>query len=394
MDVKIIKTRGDYENALKRVEELLDRNPRKGTTLAHKLDLLMLLIADYEKKSFSFGPPNPIDAIKFRMDQQGLTHRDLIPYIGSRSKVSEVLSGKRPLTLSMIRALNAAFGIPLESLVAPRPVNGEFDWNRFPLKEMIRRGWIEVKKATSELTIRNYLKPVETSWGISALYRMTNNVRSARTMDKYSLMAWNARILTQANAIANKTRYKAGTITKKFMHTLVQLSTHENSPYLAYEFLKKNGILLIVEPHLPKTYLDGVAIMSSNGPIIGLTLRYDRLDSFWFCLMHELAHISLHLEGKEDMIFDDLDSDVSDDPIETEADQLAREILVPKDVWIKSPASRLKSPAAAKSLAKKLNIHVAIVAGKMRHHFKSYRILNNLIGTNEVRECFKNVSWR
>ena len=393
MDIKVIKTQDDYEKTLKLIEELLDKNPKKGSTIAYRLELLMLLVRDYEEKNFPSEPPNPIDAIKFRMEQQNLSQRDLVPYIGSRSKVSEVLSGKRPLTLSMIRALNTALGIPLESLVNPHSSSSEIKWSRFPLKEMQKRGWIQSVNLGAEIIIRKFLKPLETLWAIPALYRMTDNIRSARTMDKYALMAWNARVLMRANSIEKKVKYKPGSINKEFMHNLVQLSTKNDSPCLAREFLKENGILLIIEPHLPKTYLDGAAIMSPNGPIIGLTIRHDRLDNFWFCLMHELAHISLHLEGKQEIIFDDLDSEFSDNPIEIEADKLAGEALIPESVWRTSPAHALKSPAAAKSLAKKLNINVAIVAGKMRHHFKSYRILTQLVGSNQVRKCFTDVNW-
>lgn len=393
MNIKVIKTRDDYEKSLKLIEELMDKKPKKGSTLAHKLELLMLLISDYEKKEFPSEPPDPIDAIEFRMEQGNLTQRDLVAYIGSRSKVSEVLSRKRPLTLSMIRALHSGLGIPLESLVNPQSSDNVIDWNKFPIKEMKKRGWIQNIKLEAEEIISEFLHPLEQSWALSALYRMTDNIRSARVMDKYALMVWNARVVMRANTIEKKTSYKSGTVNEKFMHDLVQLSVKDNSPRLAYEFLKRNGILLIIEPHLPKTYLDGAAIMSSNGPIIGLTLRYDRLDNFWFCLIHELAHILLHLEGKQKIIFDDLDSEAFDNPVEIEADKLAGEVLIPEDVWRTSPARTLKSPAAAKSLAKKLNINVAIVAGKMRHHFRSYRILTQLVGSDQVRRCFPNVKW-
>jgi len=393
MDIKVIKTQDDYEETLKLTEELLDKNPKKGSTIAHRLELLILLVRDYEEKNFPSEPPNPIDAIKFRMEQQNLSQRDLVPYIGSRSKVSEVLSGKRPLTLSMIRALNTALGIPLESLVNPHSSSSEIEWSRFPLKEMQKRGWIQSVNLGAEIIMRKFLKPLETSWTIPALYRMTDNIRSARTMDKYALMAWNAHVLMRANSIRKKVKYKPGSINKEFMHNLVQLSAKDDSPCLAREFLKENGILLIIEPHLPKTYLDGAAIMSPNRPIIGLTIRHDRLDNFWFCLMHELAHISLHLEGKQEIIFDNLDSEVSDNPIEIEADKLAGEALIPESVWRTSPAHALKSPAAAKNLANKLNINVAIVAGRMRHHFKSYRILTQLVGSNQARKCFTDVNW-
>jgi HTH-type transcriptional regulator/antitoxin HigA len=396
MNIKVIETQDDYEKALRLIEELMDKNPRKGTTFAHKLELMTLLISDYEERSFPSDPPDPIDAIRFRMEQGKLTQRDLIAYIGSRSKVSEILSGKRPLTLSMIRALHSGLGIPLESLLNPQSSGGVIEWSRFPIVEMKKRGWIQDIKSDAEQIVSGFLRPLESDWAATVLYRMTDtdNIRSARTMDRYALMAWNARVVMRANSIEKKARYRSGSVNKKLMHDLVQLSVEDDSPRLAYEFLEKNGIPLIIEPHLSKTYLDGAAIMSPNGPIIGLTSRYDRLDNFWFCLMHELAHVSLHLENTPRIIFDDLDSGNSNDPIEIEADQLAGEVLIPEGVWETSPARTLRSPAAAESLARKLNVNVAIVAGRMRHHFRSYRILTQLIGKDQVRRCFPNIEWR
>ncbi len=122
---KVIKTEEQYEEALARVETLLDIDPETGTDESDELELLTLLIVDYEKIHFPIDLPDPIEAIKFRMEQQGLTNKDLIPYLGSRSRVSEVLSRKRPLTLNMIRALHRGLGIPAEVLLN-EPDAGEF----------------------------------------------------------------------------------------------------------------------------------------------------------------------------------------------------------------------------------------------------------------------------
>ncbi len=114
---KIIKTDADYQSALARLENLLDKNPRADSPDSDEAELLTLLIQDYESRHFEFSPPNPVEAIKFRMEQQGLRPGDLVPFIGARSKVSEVLSGKRPLSISMIRALHAGLNIPLDVLI-------------------------------------------------------------------------------------------------------------------------------------------------------------------------------------------------------------------------------------------------------------------------------------
>jgi HTH-type transcriptional regulator/antitoxin HigA len=117
MDIKPIKTEADYNAALEEVATLMDAEP--GTPEGDRLDILTTLIEAYEDKHWRIGPPDPIEAIKLRMQQRGLTRRDLERVLGSRSRVSEVLTRKRPLTLTMIRRLHAQLGIPAESLIRP-----------------------------------------------------------------------------------------------------------------------------------------------------------------------------------------------------------------------------------------------------------------------------------
>jgi HTH-type transcriptional regulator/antitoxin HigA len=113
----IIHNDEEHAEALATLDRLLDIDPRPGTPEADDLQLLALVIETYEKTRWPIGLPDPVDAILFRMDQQGLSRRNLEPYIGSRARVSEVLSGKRALSMRMIRALHAGLDIPLEVLV-------------------------------------------------------------------------------------------------------------------------------------------------------------------------------------------------------------------------------------------------------------------------------------
>jgi HTH-type transcriptional regulator/antitoxin HigA len=117
MHIKPIKTRMDYDAALSEIERLMDAAP--GTPAGDRLDVLATLVQAYEDEHWPMEPPDPIDAILFRMEQQGLTRRDLEPYIGGRGHVSEVLNRKRPLTMAMIRRLHAGLGIPAEILIRP-----------------------------------------------------------------------------------------------------------------------------------------------------------------------------------------------------------------------------------------------------------------------------------
>lgn len=112
---KIIKTAEEYKDALTRIEEIFHSKP--DTPESDEMELLEILIKKYEDEKYKIEAPDPISAIKFRMEQQGLRNKDLIPYIGNKSKVSEVLSGKRGLSLNMISKLHYELGIPLESLI-------------------------------------------------------------------------------------------------------------------------------------------------------------------------------------------------------------------------------------------------------------------------------------
>lgn len=116
MNIKPIYTSADYKKALKRVEELW--GAKRNTPEGDELDILSILIEKYEENKFQILPPDPVEAIKFRMEQMGLKQADLAPYFGSASRVTEILQRKRKLTVNMIKALYAHLGIPAESLLA------------------------------------------------------------------------------------------------------------------------------------------------------------------------------------------------------------------------------------------------------------------------------------
>lgn len=116
MEIKPIHTEQEYQAALRRLEEVWEAEP--GTPESDELDVLSVLVEAYEDEHYPIHPPDPIEAIKFRMEQMGLTRRDLEPYIGPRARVSEILTRKRKLSLDMIRKLNEKLGIPAEILIA------------------------------------------------------------------------------------------------------------------------------------------------------------------------------------------------------------------------------------------------------------------------------------
>ena len=118
MPPRVIKSDAQYKRTMARVDEIFDARP--GTTKGDELELLLLLLEKYEEEHFPIDLPEPVAAIRFRMDQQGLKPKDLVPYLGSKSKVSEVLNGQRELSLTMIRKLVNGLGIPAEVLLQVR----------------------------------------------------------------------------------------------------------------------------------------------------------------------------------------------------------------------------------------------------------------------------------
>jgi HTH-type transcriptional regulator/antitoxin HigA len=380
--IKLIKTEQDHEQALSRLMALMDLDLKPDTVAGDELDVLALLIEKYEEEVFPMDSPDPIEAIKFRMDQQGLIKKDLIPYFGSASKVTEVLNGTRNLSINMIRKLNAGLGISADVLIREscqkKALSTDIDWEAFPLSDMRTGGYFEgftgSLKELKEYSIEklsSFLSSVPNGLELKpALLRTSAHLRSNdKETDSYALWAWQVRILQKAKEEQFKVNYVKGTVDSKWMRKLAEMSWSNQGPSLAKEYLNSHGIHLIIEPHLPKTYLDGAVCLSANGnPVIALTLRHDKLDNFWFSLMHELAHIALHVDGTETWYLDNLDVQGADE-IEQEADALAQESLIPSASW---NLAKITDATDVRSLANKLSISPYIIAGRVRYELKSH----------------------
>ncbi|MCY4096299.1 MAG: transcriptional regulator [Gammaproteobacteria bacterium] len=399
--IKPIRTETDYESSLVRIEELMEAVP--GTDEFDELDVLTDLVEHYESKHYPIGHPSPVAAIKFRMDQGNLSPRDLIPFIGSRAKVSEVLSGKRSLTMPMARALHEHLGIPAEVLLQKADVafddtHVNLEWSKFPLKAMVKRGWIPDMSNLSdhaEEIIRDLINRAGgVDVAISALYRKNDHVRANAKMDPYALRAWCWQVLSEANENQPEASYERGTVTLDFLKAVARLSRFETGPKQAKELLEEHGIAFVIAQHLAKTYLDGAALRLGDGrPVIGLTLRYDRIDNFWFCLLHELAHVGCHLDNDKGSAFvDDMSlrkaEGEREDPREKEADDWAAEALISQEAWNSSDVKDHPTSMAVMNLASELEIHPAIVAGQVRYKQQNYRLLSQFVGTGEIRRSF------
>ena len=392
MKPKVIKNETEYEAALAYVYTLMDAEP--DSEEEQELDLFSMLVEQYEQEHYPIAPPDPVDAILFRMDQEGLTRKDLAAYIGSQSKVSEVLNRKRSLSLNMIRNLHEGLGIPADVLLQePGTVltRSTRDHRSYPFTELFKRGYfpnwdgsLQRAKDYAEELLNNLFALVGDAAPQSVYCRRARN-----EIDSYALAAWHARALTLAQD-HDLPPYDPNALSETFFNKVVRASYFSEGPSLVPRLLNEAGIHFVLLDHLPQTYLDGACFLSPAGrPVIGMTLRYDRLDNFWFTLAHELAHVRLHLHDRSVAFFDDIDHAPSsdDDPREAEANEFARNLLIPDRVW-QSERQTLLQPGQERdilALAQRCEIAPAIIAGRLRWEKNDYTVYSDLIGNHLVR---------
>lgn len=398
MNVRLIKTNADHEAALARIDVIF--NARPGAADGDELELLLHLVEEYEAIQYPIAMPDPIDALKFRMEQQGLKQADLVPYVGNKSKVSEVLNRKRPLSLSMIRKLHNGLGISAEVLLqepgkALSPLYEGIDWWKFPLAEMLKRKWFsEFDGRVNDLCDRaeEILGPLFFPGGRDCReidMAARRSVRKGSNPDDYALWAWQARMfqLSSQQALGE---YNPEAMTQELMRSIISLSCLDDGPIQARRLLEKNGIAVVILHYLPGTHLDGAAMLRPDGhPVIALTLRHDRLDNFWFTFAHEVAHVVLHLaKGDQSIFLDDLENRHSKDIKEREADSFAAELLIPAKDWKTSGVLQEPTTSNILDLAVRRHVHPAIIAGRVRYERKNYKILSQMVGSRTVRRQF------
>jgi HTH-type transcriptional regulator / antitoxin HigA len=406
MKPAVIKTPEQYDAYLARVEELVSEDPAPDSPLGSELELLSLLLEDYEARTFPFEKPDPVEAVKFRMMEQDLKQVDLVPYFGSRSRVSEFLSRQRPLTVAMIRDLSAGLGIPADVLLqesveesAGESQNSEtaLDWLKFPIKEMVTRGWISVPSSRApaekvERAVRTFIEQALGGAQVGVLTRRTFKGDAFSWPAVYSLTAWQARVLQKAREDSRwlETKFSLDALTEGFLRDLVQLSRYEDGPRRAIDQLGSIGIAVVIEEHLARTKLDGAAMLGPNGkPVIGLTLRFDRLDNFWFTLMHEVVHVWKHLSNPGEVFLDRLLDKESTEEVEKEANRLARDLLISRSSWKSASVRQMPTKSGVLALAAELKIHPCIVAGRIQKEQENYAIFTDLVGRGMVRELLK-----
>ncbi|HQI05891.1 MAG TPA: helix-turn-helix domain-containing protein [bacterium] len=393
METKIIKNEKDYKAALARIDELFDIP--EGDPREDELELLYMLVEKYEEENYKIDLPDPIEAIKFRMEQSGMDRKDLAKYIGSMSKVSEILNRKRPLSLSMIRALHEGLGIPAEVLLkdSTAKLNScKYEMKKFPFSEMFKRGYFdsdcknlnEVKEYWEECLEKLFC-------GFNRM-KLDPCYRKSKTGlgDDDSLKAWLAKVINLVNE-ENLPSYNRESL-ENAVDRIVKLSYFPSGVQLVKEALNKTGIHFVILSHLPKTRLDGACFLSEKGnPVIAMTLRYDRLDNFWFTLLHEIGHIyNEDINSSNKLIMDDIESDNHSDKKEVAADKFALNAFIPLKTWNKNKELLLTKTDVIK-FSEQLGISPAVVAGRIRKEESDYTKFSDLVGNGKVREQFKGI---
>ena len=273
------------------------------------------------------------------------------------------------------------------------------DLEQFPVQEVFKRGWIHNHEGICRTeAFKNWLVD---STGPLAKATLHRKGRSGKlSPDMPSVLTWQARILQLANSEVKKTVIPKFMPDERWFKGLVAATVEPDGPAKVKKLLLEHGIVFIVERHLPKTYLDGAAMLSHDGvPVVALTLRRNRLDFFWFTLFHELAHVYLHLFTRHHVNFfdrrilrrnkqKDLSEQSESDEIENEADRFAQEKLIDPAAWEHCLSRHSATQQNVLMDAQRLNVHPSIIAGRLRKESNDSRILGNLLGQGSLHPHF------
>lgn len=257
------------------------------------------------------------------------------------------------------------------------------------LKHARTHNWFEEQDSDQEDRSKRLIRYVSehvTRYGTPSLLRTGINVKDHS--EDWVLLSWKAQVTRRAERIIDSEQLSYRPLDVSWLRQLAKLSANAEGPLQAQTLLKEHGIVLIIERNIPGMEVDGAAFLVERIPVIGLTLRRDALDNFWFTLMHEVAHVILHYKtGLASGFFDDIEH-AEVDEFEQEANKFASDLLVPEELWSRTPARIAKTSAPIENLAKQLGIAPAIIFGRIRFERKNYAIFSDKIGRDTVRKLF------
>lgn len=342
-------------------------------------------------------PPGAV--LRSELDSRGWTQKDLAEILDRPAQViTEIIRGTKQITPETALELGAALGTPADlwtnletayrlQLARSRHTGSAIIarrakvFDRLPIAEMIKRGWIRASKDIDELDrqaceflgVRN----IEEDAKSFASCRRSSHAADAIAAQR----AWVRRL--EIVTSKQKTRAKfTPDLLRSGLREIRKLTETEADVAKVPALLNGLGVRFVVVHHLPKTRIDGAALLGESGPIVGVSLRYDRIDWFWFTLMHELAHLALKHEGNHlDLDIFDKDANLAND--ETQANELAGETLLSTRAFsdfVKNNRG-VMSRDCVEDFARRQKVHPGIVVGRMQFegvipysHFRSYLV--------------------
>jgi HTH-type transcriptional regulator/antitoxin HigA len=372
---------------------------------AHRDDLNSLVAAydsakngDYSELKRRAGNDPGLSLIVGRI-ARGLTQKELARKLGLKEQQIQRYEADRYSTISIanFQRIASVLGVQWEIKLSSWMASG---WNvahdvsaaevRKIIKHARANGWFEedpITDASDEESfsyLQRYVSDQIVKYGSPSLLRTGLNVQDHS--DDLLLLAWKARVTRRAEKIIATMGTEYRPLDISWLLDLVKLSEAVDGPVRAREFLLRKGIVLVAEPQITGMKVDGAAFLVGSTPVVGLTLRRDTIDNFWFTLMHEVGHAILHYRtGLAIGFFDDTEA-TSLDEIENEANAFASNILIPEEKWKRSPARIAKSTAVVEKFARDLRIHSAIVFGRLQKERGNYATFSNLIGRGLVKK--------
>jgi HTH-type transcriptional regulator / antitoxin HigA len=333
---------------------------------------------------------------------RGLSQAELANRLAMREQQIQRYESERYRSISLqnFKRVAAVLGVDLQAIVQSeqtKPLLSALGISHQPyvpdeqLKVIVehakKSNWFDVPAESAEQrqAVLEYVSESHAKFGSPGLLR--TGLKSLDLKDDALLAAWRARVIQRADVVGTEAQKTFDHLDISWLAELIRLSALPDGPVRALRLAQEKGIAIIIEPQLKGLRLDGAAFLSGGTPIIGLTLRNDRLDNFWHTLLHELAHVYLHyLTGLSAGFFDEeLEGEKTDD-LEVEADQFASSALIPPEAWRLSPARISRSAGAIEGFASQLGVHPAIVFGRIRRERNNYSIFSDRLGSGVVRK--------
>jgi HTH-type transcriptional regulator / antitoxin HigA len=331
---------------------------------------------------------------------RGWTQRQLADVLGVKEQQIQRYERDRYATISLSRLsiVSEALGIKISGLLEAGPNEGNvandfddaIDPSLYPISEMNSRGWLgealnlrKMSLVQKKDALARFFAPLNFNEVATALHKKTVGNRNPQT--QAALLAWQARVLWLATQRKGDCK-PFSKLDPDILKTLVQLSRRPDGPQAAIDFLLKHGVIVVCEQHLPKTKLDGAAmVLDGRYAVIGITVRHDRIDNFWFVLLHELGHIMLHWGPMLRQGFIDEEIEKSENGLEIEANEFARNMVVPDEAWNSAFVRYSQSPQILREFAAKWSVHEALIAGRVRFERADYKVFADMVGSGQVR---------